>query len=176
MLHSRSGRMRRLSRTSGTSWIRLVQFFAAIAASLSHNPMVGASTFLAADLEDNDFTNEQIERRRYESYVHHGILLGEKHQDPNAKLEGNSNLRLRSLQSASGGSGCNICSLTPNFRGRFGSASFDGDALKLPGKKGVAYTLRSTNWEAHLPRVKFLNPSWNYSWGSKVRGVGLPLR
>ena len=41
--------------------------------------------------------------------------------------------------------------------------------LKLPGKKGVCFTLREKDkagsWEENLPRTKVLKPYWNYSWG-----------
>lgn len=39
----------------------------------------------------------------------------------------------------------------------------------LPGKKGVAFTLRPPgqkgSWVENLPKVKALNAYWNYSWG-----------
>ncbi len=42
-------------------------------------------------------------------------------------------------------------------------------SLKLPGKKGICFTLRETgengSWEENLPRVKAVNAYWNYSWG-----------
>ncbi len=46
--------------------------------------------------------------------------------------------------------------------------------LKLPGKKGVCFTLRQPGAkkggtiEKNMPRVKALNASWNYSWGLDI--------
>ena len=41
----------------------------------------------------------------------------------------------------------------------------------LPGKKGIAYTLRDEgqpgSWVENLPKVKKMRPYWNYSWGPK---------
>jgi hypothetical protein len=41
----------------------------------------------------------------------------------------------------------------------------------LPGKKGIAFTLREEgemgSWVENIPKVVALNPYWNYSWGSK---------
>lgn len=41
----------------------------------------------------------------------------------------------------------------------------------LPGKKGVALTLRDEgqagSWKENLPKLIALRPHWNYSWGSK---------
>jgi hypothetical protein len=39
----------------------------------------------------------------------------------------------------------------------------------LPGKKGIGMTLKKENWEANIKRVKKLNVSWNYSWGTCVK-------
>lgn len=46
--------------------------------------------------------------------------------------------------------------------------------LKLPGKKGACFTLRSTGdpkggtYLENMPRVLALKPAWNYSWGSDL--------
>jgi hypothetical protein len=46
--------------------------------------------------------------------------------------------------------------------------------LKFSGKKGVCFTLRDKGdkkggtVEENMPRVKALNPSWNYSWGTTM--------
>lgn len=46
------------------------------------------------------------------------------------------------------------------------------DPLKLPGKKGACFTLRaegnSGSYTENLPKIKALNVSWNYSWGSDL--------
>ena len=51
--------------------------------------------------------------------------------------------------------------------------TFTGEALALPGKKGVCFTLRDPGnakargtWKENLPKVEALDPSWNYSWGA----------
>lgn len=56
------------------------------------------------------------------------------------------------------------------------SVTFSAEQLKLPGKKGIGFTLRDPNsekakkvggtWDSNMPKVKALNVSWNYSWGS----------
>jgi hypothetical protein len=51
---------------------------------------------------------------------------------------------------------------------------FTPPMLKLPGKKGACFTLRDKGdknggtAEENISRVKALNPSWNYSWGTKL--------
>jgi hypothetical protein len=51
---------------------------------------------------------------------------------------------------------------------------FTPDQLKLPGKKGACFTLRDKSEkkggtaDENMPRVKALNPSWNYSWGTAL--------
>ncbi|MBL64491.1 MAG: hypothetical protein CMI30_13935 [Opitutae bacterium] len=46
---------------------------------------------------------------------------------------------------------------------------FTDAQLKLPGKKGICFTMRATgkpgSAKENLPKVKILNPYWNYSWG-----------
>ena len=46
---------------------------------------------------------------------------------------------------------------------------FTDAQLKLPGKKGICFTMRAKgkpgSIQENLPRVKILNPYWNYSWG-----------
>ncbi|MCP4099640.1 MAG: hypothetical protein GY748_25755, partial [Planctomycetaceae bacterium] len=41
--------------------------------------------------------------------------------------------------------------------------------LKLPGKKGICFTLREKgkagSWEQNVPRTEAVQPYWNYSWG-----------
>lgn len=50
--------------------------------------------------------------------------------------------------------------------------TFTPAQLKLPGKKGACFTLREKGAKQggtaaeNLPKVKALNPSWNYSWGT----------
>lgn len=45
--------------------------------------------------------------------------------------------------------------------------------LALPGKKGACFTLRDSGdkkggtVDVNMPKVKALNPSWNYSWGTE---------
>ncbi|MEC7801360.1 MAG: glycosyl hydrolase [Verrucomicrobiota bacterium] len=43
-------------------------------------------------------------------------------------------------------------------------------ALKLPGKKGICFTLREEEKEGsctqNLPKIKAVNSYWNYSWGT----------
>lgn len=73
----------------------------------------------------------------------------------------------RRIQSSN--SGCSgIYCFSASFRGRFGASAFDTDQLKLPGKKGACYTL-DKDAETAFDRIKFLDPSWNYSWSCKVR-------
>lgn len=49
---------------------------------------------------------------------------------------------------------------------------FASARLALPGKKGVCFTLRETGAKQggtvaeNIPKIKALNPSWNYSWGT----------
>ncbi|MEM7390827.1 MAG: glycosyl hydrolase [Verrucomicrobiota bacterium] len=49
--------------------------------------------------------------------------------------------------------------------------------LRLPGKKGVCFSLRNPDdprggtWTENIPLVKALNASWNYSWGSRYTPV-----
>ena len=49
--------------------------------------------------------------------------------------------------------------------------------LRLPGKKGVCFSLRPLTdrrggtWKENIPRIKALNASWNYSWGSEYVDV-----
>jgi len=42
-------------------------------------------------------------------------------------------------------------------------------SLRLPGKKGICFTLREPgeqgSWKENVPRVKAVNAYWNYSWG-----------
>ncbi len=42
-------------------------------------------------------------------------------------------------------------------------------SLKLPGKKGICFTLRDLgekgSWKENVPRVEAVNAYWNYSWG-----------
>jgi hypothetical protein len=52
---------------------------------------------------------------------------------------------------------------------------------KLPGKKGVCFTLRTEPWrdkpadaEDNFKKIKMLNPSWNYSWGGSKILSGQP--
>lgn len=46
--------------------------------------------------------------------------------------------------------------------------------LNLPGKKGACFTLREAGDKnggtvvENMPKVKALNPSWNYSWGAEL--------
>lgn len=47
--------------------------------------------------------------------------------------------------------------------------------LKLPGKRGICFTLRELgkkgSYEVNLPKIKKLKPYWNYSWGmNRVAG------
>jgi hypothetical protein len=85
-------------------------------------------------------------------------------------IKGESRLRHRDgrrIQSSD--TGCTgIYCFSASFRGRFGSSSFEADQLKLPGKKGACFTLNK-DIETAMERIKFLDPSWNYSWGCKVR-------
>lgn len=52
--------------------------------------------------------------------------------------------------------------------------AFGPDQLKLPGKKGICLTLRKAadpkggTAAENMPRVKALQPSWNYSWGTTL--------
>jgi hypothetical protein len=73
----------------------------------------------------------------------------------------------RRIQSSN--TGCTgIYCVSASFRGRFGASSFDTDKLKLPGKKGACFTLNN-DIETAIDRIKYLDPSWNYSWSCKVR-------
>jgi hypothetical protein len=73
----------------------------------------------------------------------------------------------RRIQSSN--TGCTgIYCFSASFRGRFGASSFDTDQLKLPGKKGACFTLNKDIVTA-IDRIKYLDPSWNYSWSCKVR-------
>lgn len=44
--------------------------------------------------------------------------------------------------------------------------TFTPEQLKLPGKKGIGYSLKETdeNYQRNLKRIKELNVFWNYSW------------
>lgn len=51
--------------------------------------------------------------------------------------------------------------------------TFTKEQLQLPGKKGACFTLRDPEnagtrgtWDQNIRKVKALNPSWNYSWGT----------
>lgn len=53
---------------------------------------------------------------------------------------------------------------------------FSAEELKLPGKKGIGFTLRDPNskkgkkhgsWDKNIPKIKKLDVSWNYSWGAR---------
>jgi hypothetical protein len=50
---------------------------------------------------------------------------------------------------------------------------FSEAELKFPGKKGACFTLRAPKHKSggtvieNMPKVKALNPSWNYSWGTE---------
>lgn len=43
------------------------------------------------------------------------------------------------------------------------------ESLRLPGKKGICFTLRETGkpgaWKENIPKIDALQPYWNYSWG-----------
>ena len=45
-------------------------------------------------------------------------------------------------------------------------------SLRLPGKKGICFTLRQKgkegSWEENVPRTKAVKPYWNYSWGMEL--------
>ena len=49
---------------------------------------------------------------------------------------------------------------------------FTMDQLKLPGKKGICFTLREPglqgSWEENIPKVKGVDAYWNYSWGLQL--------
>jgi hypothetical protein len=51
---------------------------------------------------------------------------------------------------------------------------FTAEQLRLPGKKGIGFTLRAAeadkpgNLEQNLARILALDVAWNYSWGSQV--------
>ena len=53
---------------------------------------------------------------------------------------------------------------TPDFTGEIES-DFTPEQLKLPGKKGVCFTLREDQKELNLARGKSLRAFWNYRWG-----------
>ena len=48
-------------------------------------------------------------------------------------------------------------------------------ALKLPGKKGICFTLREEgkngSWVQNIPKIKATNSYWNYSWGTSRVGA-----
>ena len=52
------------------------------------------------------------------------------------------------------------------------ASNFTVKELQLPGKKGACFTLRKSEAKAgvsvdeNMPKVKALNVSWNYSWGT----------
>lgn len=50
---------------------------------------------------------------------------------------------------------------------------FTEEELKLPGKKGICYTLRETDYAVNMQRVIALKPKWNYSWGF-TRAINQP--
>ena len=53
---------------------------------------------------------------------------------------------------------------TPNNNNTDVTSTYGGP---LPGKKGIGLTLRDDDWWINIPRVLALDPSWNYSWGSR---------
>lgn len=93
-----------------------------------------------------DKVDEEVVRARQISHFFHGTTNVMKNSSSSRK----DPERLRRTDEA------------PTFRRR---------DLKLPGKKGICYTLRDEgqegSWVENLPLVKYLKPSWNYSWGSK---------
>jgi hypothetical protein len=127
--------------------------------------------------EKNGVTSdEDSESNRYRLYAHHGIQpeldfgTPSLADAPSVKSSMNHG-RVRARRAQCLGIGC----LTPSFRGRFGSSNFDVQTLKLPGKKGVCYLLNDDT-ESRISRLKYLRPSWNYSWSSKVRRKASVLR
>ena len=45
-------------------------------------------------------------------------------------------------------------------------------SLRLPGKKGICFTLRQKNkngsWEKNIPKIQAIRPYWNYSWDTEL--------
>ena len=58
---------------------------------------------------------------------------------------------------------------TTLFKLKVAKKHFTDEQLKLPGKKGICLTMRKPgepgSAEVNLPRLKKVNPYWNYSWG-----------
>ena len=56
---------------------------------------------------------------------------------------------------------------TPNLK--MAKPNFPTARLKLPGKKGICFSMRASgepgSAEVNLPRLKKVNPYWSYSWG-----------
>ena len=57
---------------------------------------------------------------------------------------------------------------------------FPAARLKLPGKKGICFSMRTTgepgSAKVNLPRLKKVNPYWSYSWGwDQVAGQPSPV-
>ena len=69
-----------------------------------------------------------------------------------------------------------IAELSPNSQSQL---SLETDpilaTLKLPGKKGICFTLREEgkkgSWIQNLPKIKAVNSYWNYSWGTNRVGA-----
>jgi len=55
------------------------------------------------------------------------------------------------------------------FKLKVAKRHFSAAQLKLPGKKGICFTMRAAgkpgSAQENLPRVKKVNPYWSYSWG-----------
>ncbi len=55
------------------------------------------------------------------------------------------------------------------FKLKLAKRHFTAAQLKLPGKKGICFTMRAAgkpgSARENLPRVKKVNPYWSYSWG-----------
>jgi hypothetical protein len=122
-----------------------------------------ASIRASNTLDDRSFTEEEVARGRWEAYRYHGIGPDKDHNRELRGKRGANPTDPKTVRTQS----------QAVLKGRFGGPSiFDAETLKLPGKKGIGYTLGEVgsvqDWTVHLPRVKFLNTSWNYSWNPKV--------
>lgn len=60
-----------------------------------------------------------------------------------------------------------VLTATPAFEDESGRyIEFTPEQLKLPGKKGVCFTLKDNNYVQNMARVETLKGRWNYSWGA----------
>jgi hypothetical protein len=119
---------------------------------------------LTEEIKSSTLHNDDEEEwmgRKAEMYKHHNIILPE--DTPANSFTNESHSRELGIRI--------------HLRGKHFSTKAERQQLRrrrraartLPGKKGIAFTLRDRDqpgsWVENLPKVKVLNPYWNYNWG-----------